>query len=140
MAVVRSFPVYKSPIKVTLSEPYDAAPTPWIHRNINNVEKLRVKAHPLPATAKTNKAGINIFFLPVQSANTPKKGVKNTPGRVKTVINNPIDCDDRCNAFTIEGNAGVILETPRTAIKVIPNTMWRFVSLYSFSGSAMDGF
>jgi hypothetical protein len=80
-----------------------------------------------PAIPNKIKEGTSTFFLPSLSAITPRTGVNNTPGRVKTVINNPTCCDDKPNCRAILGKAGVILETPSTAINVTLKVISRFL-------------
>jgi len=49
------------------------------------------------------------------------------PGKVNTVINIPTWVSDKSRASIMAGNAGDMLETPKTAIKVTPNIMARFL-------------
>ncbi len=78
--------------------------------------------------ANKNNDGTKTFFLPQRSANTPKTGVKKTPGKVNTVIKRPTDVSDILNRCETLVKAGEILETPNTAIKVIAKIICKFRS------------
>ena len=67
-------------------------------------------------------------FLPIRSARIPKIGVRIMPGSEKKLIRRPILAVEIPSVSAILGNAGVMLDTPRTAIRVIPNTMCRLGS------------
>jgi len=67
--------------------------------------------------------GTRIGFRPKRSASTPSTGVKKIPGSVKIVISQLICEGVAANACPILGSAGVRLETPIMAIRVILKTI-----------------
>ena len=127
IAVALSCPSNKSPMRVTFNEPNEAAPIPCNKRNTKSRSKLLEKKQEIPPIPNRSKEGIRIFFLPNLSAKIPSRGVRITPGNVKTVIKSPTFSAEILRLFSISGKAGVMLATPRTATKVMLKITWRFL-------------
>jgi hypothetical protein len=78
-----------------------------------------------PATPNSTKEGANTGFRPNLSAAIPKKGVRIIPGIVKMIITRLIIPGGTPSSRPILGNAGVMLATPMTAMRVVPKMMSR---------------
>ena len=116
MAVARSQPEYRSPWIVMLRAPRAAAPTPC--NSHNNSSKLSANPQLVPATAKRRSDDTRIRLRPKRSPSTSSTGVSVAPGNVKSATSKPTWFGVRLKAAAISGKAGVMLETPSTAIRV----------------------
>jgi len=103
---------------VRLSKPREAAPTPWSTLRAMRMSNSLTRAQAPPANPKRKREGTSIRLRPHLSARMPINGVRTTPGRVKAVISIPTSVLDMFNSSIIRGKAGVMLDTPNTAIRV----------------------